>query len=497
MKRNKGGIFRQYFSIMILILLICFVLTGLALVILVSGLWMNEHFETLNENTNTIKQSATSTMSASYTDFTSRGTVIMVCNDLWQVSNATDSDYFIVNEQGEVVYCKELVHSSGMIDNSGECIVHTELTLPDSVLEKLRNGQNYEASGDLEGNLAKQHFIVAVPLTTGDTFRGAVVGIQPVAKGMLPYVLSIFLMFLLAFFVSFIIAFALIYIITYKTVKPLRQMNMAVKQYANGDFSNRINIRRKGKFGHYNEIDELAQAFNSMAQALSGLEMSRRSFVSNVSHELKTPMTTISGFIDGILDGTIAENDQKKYLKVVSEEVKRLSRLVTSMLNMSKIEEGKMDIKPTDFDLSEMIFRTLLNFEQIIEEKQIEIKGLENMEKNNVFADKDMINQVVYNLVDNAVKFTPEGGYIEVDSKRDSEKAIFKIRNSGKGIESDEIDKIFERFYKIDKSRSYDVKGAGLGLYLVKAIVEMHGGQIEAHSKVDEYTEFVMHLPLQ
>ena len=497
MKRNKGGIFRQYFWALIFILLICFVITGMGLMLLVSGLWMNEHFETLTENTQSIKQSATSIMSSSYTDFTSRSTIIMVCNDLFQVSKATDSDYFIVNEVGEVVFCKELVHSDGMISDSGDCILHRETVLPDSVLETLKSGQNYEKSGDMEGILSKQNFIVAVPLTTGDTFRGAVVGVQPISEGMLPYVLSILLMFVIAFLISFVLAFALIYIITYQTVKPLRQMNMAAKQYSNGDFSNRINVRHKGRFGRYNEIDELAEAFNSMAQALSGLEMSRRSFVSNVSHELKTPMTSISGFIDGILDGTVSEQDRDKYLKVVSDEVKRLSRLVTGMLNMSKIEEGKLDIKPTDFDISEMLFRTLLNFEQIIEEKQIEIRGLEDIDKNIVFSYKDMINQVVYNLVDNAVKFTPVGGYIQVDSKRDPEKAIIKIRNSGNGIESDEIDRIFERFYKIDKSRSYDVKGAGLGLYLVKTIVEMHGGQIEARSQVGEYAEFIFNLPLQ
>ena len=119
------------------------------------------------------------------------------------------------------------------------------------------------------------------------------------------------------------------------------------------------------------------------------------------------------------------------------------------------------------------------------------------IDKNEVFADKDMINQVVYNLIDNAVKFTPAGGYIEVSSKRDAEKIIIKIRNSGKGIPSDELEKVFERFYKQDKSRSYDVKGAGLGLYLCKTIVELHGGHISARSEVGEYTEFIFSLPVQ
>ena len=219
-----------------------------------------------------------------------------------------------------------------------------------------------------------------------------------------------------------------------------------------------------------------------MAQALATLEMSRRSFVANVSHELKTPMTTIGGFIDGILDGTISPDKQRHYLQIVSDEVKRLSRLVTGMLNMSKLEAGELDLKPVKFDISEMIFQTLLGFEQLIDNKHIEIRGLDTLQSNEVVADRDMINQVVYNLIDNAVKFTQDGGYIEVSSKSDAEKVIVKIRNRAAAIPSEEIDKIFERFYKVDKSRSYDVKGAGMGLYLVKTMVELHGGQITARS---------------
>ncbi|MBR6334543.1 MAG: HAMP domain-containing histidine kinase, partial [Clostridia bacterium] len=236
-------------------------------------------------------------------------------------------------------------------------------------------------------------------------------------------------------------------------------------------------------------------AFNTMAKELSALEYSRRSFVSNVSHELKTPMTTISGFIDGILDGTIDGKDEKKYLSIVSDEVRRLSRLVTGMLNISKLEAGKMELNPVEFDISEMLFTTLLSFEQILERKNIDVRGLDSVTENKIRADKDMINQVIYNLTDNAVKFTPEGGYIEVASKSDAEKVIVKIRNSGKGIPEEEINQIFERFYKVDRSRSYDTKGAGMGLYIVKTLIELHGGEITARSQEGEYTEFIFSLP--
>jgi signal transduction histidine kinase len=234
-----------------------------------------------------------------------------------------------------------------------------------------------------------------------------------------------------------------------------------------------------------------------MAKDLATLESSRRSFVANVSHELKTPMTTIGGFIDGILDGTIEKEKEPYYLGIVSDEVKRLSRLVTSMLNMSKIEAGELNIKPSRFDISEQIFKTVLAFEQLIQKKNINILGLDQMKNLYLSADEDMINQVIYNLVDNAVKFTPPLGVIEISAYEENESAVVRIKNSGSGISSEEIGKVFERFYKVDKSRSYDVRGAGLGLYIVKSIIELHGGTISVSSVENMYTEFVFRLPLQ
>jgi len=207
-------------------------------------------------------------------------------------------------------------------------------------------------------------------------------------------------------------------------------------------------------------------------------------------------MTTIGGFIDGILDGTIEEEKRNYYLGIVSDEVKRLSRLVTSMLNMSKIEAGELNLKPIRFDISEQIFKTMLAFEQLIQKKNINIIGLDQMRSVYLSADEDMINQVIYNLVDNAVKFTPDYGTIELSSCEESQLAVVRIKNSGAGISSEEIGKVFERFYKVDKSRSFDVRGAGLGLYIVKSIIELHGGTISVSSVENLYTEFVFKLPL-
>jgi signal transduction histidine kinase len=477
------------------IVLACFAFLGGALLVLVSGVWMNEKMTNLEENTQNIASNTRELLTSNYAIRSGKNAVMMICNNLDQLSEAVDADFFIVNESGKVVYCKDMMDSNYYYGSS--CILHSSYEIPENILEPLTEGKRYRNINNMGGYLNEQNFIVASPITSEGVFRGAIFAVQPVASGLLPYVSTILRMFAYASLFAFAIAFAFIYNNTYKMVKPLLEMNEAAKQYSNGDFSKRITIRKKkGKRNNRTEIDELAESFNSMAQALSVLEMSRRDFISNVSHELKTPMTTISGFIDGILDGTIAKEDQDKYLQIISDDVKRLSRLVTGMLNMNKIEAGKIDINPVKFDISEMIFNTLLSFEQIIEKKNADVRGLDNFGVNMVYADKDMINQVVYNLIDNAVKFTPEGGYIEVSSKSDNEKAIIRIKNSGKGIPPEERSKIFERFYKVDKSRSYDVKGAGMGLYIVKTLIELHGGHITVQSVENEYTEFIFTLPI-
>lgn len=491
-KRRLSGLFRKYLISTMSIILISFAFVGGALTIMVSAVWMNERLDLLEENTVSITENTSSVLDSEYMS-AGRSAVMIICNTLAQVSDTLDADFFIVNENGEPVFCKHVLQISSGYD--GTCLVHDNYRIPEDVMEILRSGENYRATGKMEGVFAANNFIVGCPLKAGNSLRGAVFGTMPVSQGLAKYLTVILRLFAYAALFSFLIDFIIVYISTYRSAKPLRQMAEAVKQYANGDFSTRVNVPSSSRSKNPTEIEELAYAFNSMAQDLSALEMSRRNFVSNVSHELKTPMTTIGGFIDGILDGTITGEEEKKYLRIVSDEVKRLSRLVTGMLNMSRLEAGKMELKPTTFDLSEMLFTTLLSFEQILENKNVDVRGLEEMKPLEIVADKDLINQVIYNLVDNAAKFTPEQGYIEIRMKDDGEKAIVGIRNSGRGIPADEIENVFERFYKTDKSRSYDTKSAGVGLYLVKTIVEIHGGHIVCRSEEGKYTEFIFSLP--
>ncbi len=271
---------------------------------------------------------------------------------------------------------------------------------------------------------------------------------------------------------------------------PLEEMEQVTKHFAKGEFEHRANENyKRGYFSSF------AKALNKMADELAVNEEAQKSFIANVSHELKTPMTTIGGFIDGILDGTIPENEQRRYLQTVSSEVKRLARIVVSMLNLSKIEAGEVALSPVDYDISKQIFDTLLSFEHRIDEKHINIKGFESMAPVTAHADRDLIQQVIYNLFDNAVKFTPENGTITVFAENKNGKTCVTIRNTGVSVSNEEISRIFERFYKVDKSRSFDVKGVGLGLYIVKTIINMHDGDISASSVEGQYTEFSFRLP--
>ena len=496
LRTKRSGLFHRYFYITTVIIFVSFTILGIALLAFTAGNWSTEKTTLLSQNAKNVAQTSSRLVEKDYFTTDDNYSMMLISSTITQLSNAIDADIYVCDLNGKVLYCKE-IWQPDLLLYTGDCIVHRSYTVPKEVFARAAKG-GFSMTGNLGGVYKSSHFISVEPVVASGEMVGIVVAAQDTDSLHEP-IKDILKTFLFAALLALAIAFVSTYILSYQMTKPLREMSAAAKQYSNGDFSRRISVPYQRKLRRFDvdEVEELVTAFNAMASALSAIESSRRNFVANVSHELKTPMTTIGGFIDGILDGTIDSEKSKYYLRVVSDEVKRLSRLVTSMLNMSKIEAGQLDIKAKKFDISAMIFKTLLGFERVIEDKAIEIRGLDSVESLNIYADEDMINQVVYNLIDNAVKFTDKGGYIEVALKADSEKTIVSIKNSGKGIAPEEIGRIFERFYKTDKSRSYDVKGAGLGLYIVKTIIDMHGGQITVHSEENNFTQFVFWLPLR
>lgn len=485
-KFSHQSLFTKFLSVFVAMVLICFLLLGVTLGVFLSNYWSSQKEQLLSSNAKNIA-STTSSVLSSRIQTDASGSIAMICSNLSMISDAISADIYITDTSGNIILCKDVITQNYSISNNGRCSLHGGYTIPQEVIDEAEKG-DYFAKTTLNGVYMKKQLVAAEPVKVGEETAAVVFAVAPMTAGFASYATNILKMFVFACLMAFSVGFIAVYFLTASLIKPLHDMSEATKAYAEGDFSPRVKV--KGD----DELAELVRAFNKMASDLSLLESSRRSFVANVSHELKTPMTTIGGFIDGILDGTIPESRQKHYLSIVSDETKRLSRLVTAMLNMSKIEAGELKLSPKAFDISAEIFNVLLSFEQIIERKHIEISGLDRLHSVTVTADEDMIHQVIYNLVDNVVKFT-ENGTISVFVDDDENATLIKVVNTGAGISSEEREKIFERFYKVDKSRSYDVKGAGLGLYICKTIVEMHGGSIGCNSEEGKYTEFWFTIP--
>lgn len=484
-KKGRIDIFLKNFILFAVIISVSFTILGVSLMAFVRGYWNDERTKLLKENTQSISQTVMSMMEKDEMNDRFSSKKILIASTLSVISTAIDADIFITDTNGNVVLCPERAQAKTEYGFT-TCPKHDNMQISKAMLTQVTSDGNV-FTGPISSN-ETEYYIVVHPIIKNGTNIGYSIATMP-KNSANSFLNDIMKMFLMATSIAMLLSFLGAYALTYSVVTPLQQMSKAAKKFAKGDFSYRVNVNSD------DELGDLATAFNDMASELAVLEKTRRTFVANVSHELKTPMTTISGFIDGILDGTIPPEKEKYYLKIVSDEVKRLSRLVVAMLNMSKIESGNFKIKPHDYDISEQIFTIFLNFEQKINDKHIEVLGMENLSNTIVYADEDIIYQVVYNLVDNAVKFTNENGYIEVSAEKANDKVFIKIKNSGQGISSEEATKIFERFYKVDRSRSLDVKGAGLGLYLVKNMVELHGGQITVNSVENEYTEFTFCLP--
>lgn len=289
-----------------------------------------------------------------------------------------------------------------------------------------------------------------------------------------------------------ILALPAVWFITKRQMRPIKQMTTAARRMAHGQMDVRVDVDNTDTA----ELNELALAFNNMAQALAQSEQNRQEFVANVSHELKTPMTTISGYMEGMLDGTIPPEQQAKYMAITAAEVKRLSRLVRSMLDISRIKDkGIPAERKRNFDLCEVAGEVLLSFEQQINRKHIEVETDLPPQGARTRADPDAITQVIYNLIDNAVKFCPEEGKLSLLMVQTTGgKYLVAVRNTGPTIPPEELPLVFDRFHKTDKSRSMDRNGWGLGLYIVRTIILAHEEDIYVTSR-NGVTEFAFTMP--
>ncbi len=278
--------------------------------------------------------------------------------------------------------------------------------------------------------------------------------------------------------VVLMISFVATSVTTMRQIKPIREMAQATRCYAEGDFDIRMN-----DYGRDDEIGELAASFNNMAERLQQTERQRREFIANISHELKTPMTTIAGYTDGILDGTIPPENEKQYLQIIANESRRLSRLVRRMLDVSQLQAMDPLRNGNHFDICESMRRVLISMEKKINDRHLDVEADIPDEPILVLGDNDMITQVLYNLLENAAKFAREGSTLYLGVAMMDGKARVTVRNVGDTIPAEELPLLFERFHKSDKSRSEDKDGYGLGLYIVKTILQQHKEDISVTSE--------------
>lgn len=358
------------------------------------------------------------------------------------------------------------------------------LTYPPSVMENLAENGAVTRNDDLDGFFTDNHIVSILPITSLD---GKVVGsvlaatIHSAMDALLDAMIKTIIMSSLWLMLAALIA---VYLISERLVSPIRAMNKAAKEFAAGHFDVRVPVNGN------DEIAELAETFNNMAASLEHNEEMRRLFLANVSHDLRTPMTTISGFIEGILDGAIPPENTNHYLEIIAGEVRRLSRLVNSLLDITRIQAGERKFNLAPFDICELAREIIITSEQRLEAKKLDVVFDADSDNMFVNADRDAIHQILYNICDNAIKFSNEGGRYEIGIHEKSGKVTVSVFNEGIGITAEDLPYVFDRFYKSDRSRGLDKTGVGLGLYIARTIIEAHKEKIWVESEYGKWCRF-------
>ena len=402
--------------------------------------------------------------------------------NLSAVANSTGNHIFLTDPSGMVVCCS---------DRAMVCD-HLGRQVGGAFFSRLSaEGSNREISS-LDGLYGKGRYVVAREIRSADDSLLGYVFVSNAIDNMLGAWSAFLSIAAVVGLIVLLIALVMSLVFSKRMARPLDEMAAASRKFARGDFS----VRVRQEDDPTDEMGALIESFNKMADSLESAEKRRSEFIANISHELRTPMTTIAGFADGILDGTIPREEEEKYLRSIRDETRRLSRLVRNMLDLSQMKNRVSDpARRQVFDLTELIMQTMLSFEDRATKKNLDVDPQLPDDPMMVVADRDAITQVIYNLIDNAVKFAAEGSCITIRLYKENGKAFVSIQDRGETIPPEDLPFIFDRFHKSDRSRSLDKDGVGLGLYLVKAIINSHDEDIAVKS-ADGVTEFVFTLRL-
>ena len=471
------SIFLRNSLVIALVVCVCFILVAVSFLYVGRTFIINEYSSDMRGTAEEVRRLA----GASYSGG-GQSNLLSLKLYLTSISNSTGNTVLITDANGEILLCSNV--------RDANCVGEV---LSEKVLTELQSQEGIDKLDTLDGFYSSRHYVVSEKIA--DPEDEDVLGYVLITNGLSNILTAwesiqwfITMIILLGFFLMLV--FSLIF--WRRISRPLDEMAAASRKFARGDFS----VRVKQVEDKEDELGALIDSFNKMADSLQSAEKRRSEFISNISHELRTPMTAIGGFADGLLDGTIPPEEQTKYLTAIRDETYRLSRLVTNMLEASRAQAAAADpSRRTDFDLTEVVVQTMLSFESRATEKNLDVDPQLPDDKIMVHADKDAITRVVYNLIDNAVKFAREGSCITIRLYRDDYKAYVAVKDEGETIPADDLPFIFDRFHKSDRSRSLDKVGVGLGLYLVKQIINEHDEDIAVRSE-NGVTEFAFTLSL-
>ena len=379
-----------------------------------------------------------------------------------------------------------LINRDFMVIGTALDLVDDGLPLYHEDLLPVMDGTPIFTYGTLDGLLLEPLLTVAYPLRSG----GNVVGAVLVGTSMEELEAAIFEMYMLTLIslgLSALVAGALIYMSSRSISRPLRQMNEAARVIAGGDLEKRIPVQSK------DEVGQLAESFNHMAEGLQEQERIRRAFIANLSHDIRSPLTSMRGFLQAIEDGTVPPEKLHYYIGIVMDESERLIKLANNILDVSLLQETSLHY--SEFDINQLIRKTVLSFEPRATAKSLQLHCRFAHEEDIIKADYDKIQRVVYNLVDNAVKFVPEGGEVVIETSIEADNIQVSIQDNGRGIAKEDQSQIFDRFYKGDPSRNEHKKGSGLGLSIVKELIRAHNGQVKIQSEQNKGCLFTFAIP--
>ena len=470
--------FSRTFTMAAVVLLAALLLVGASFQLLVRNLMTRQTEKSLKDDCATV-----ASLASAYYGEGSLSTRDFFVN-LSIATQVSGADAVICDSRGKLVLCS---------DSPMGCS-HQGMQLSQAYLQQVYREGVVLDTGLIEGLYQDTRYVVGMPILDTRTAHpvGIVILSTPASTAM-ALLDKLADTYMLVSVLVVLVAVAAITLLARRQSSPLKDMAKAASDFGHGHLDARVSVEK----GSSREVQELALAFNNMASSLQKSEYQRQEFVANVSHELKTPMTTISGYVDGMLDGTIPPERHPHYMELVSQETKRLSRLVRSMLDISRMQDQESipEESLTRFSVDECVGRVLITFEQKITEKQLEVDV--DFPEHTVYtrADADAITQVVYNLLDNAVKFCPEAGTLSLKIREGGGKVYVSVGNTGETIPPEELPLVFERFHKLDKSRAQNRDGWGLGLYIVKTLICRHGEDISVTSQNGK-TEFTFTLPL-